>query len=363
MSINRPRIGPFAIVGAVGFVVQLTTLGLLTAWGWPVPAATAVAVELAVLHNFWWHERWTWRDRRDGSRLSRVVRFHAATGAVSLFTNVVVTWWLARTLGLPAIAANAVAVAIASAANFFAADRWVFGRHVPTATVLVLVLTGTASAAPHPEADAGWRRYLQMVEPEIVARPSRCDPNEDPAGEAVDVPSGRIYRWTGCTIVRDMTVDTLVARLLAAGTPPPQPDVTEARLLARGPDMVRVYLKVIRRTVITVAYDTEHEVRFERISPHLARSHSVATRIEEVGGGDQGFLWRLQSYWTYAQVGPDVHVSLVSLSLSRDLPLLLRPLASPIVNRVARESLARTLNALQAFGAAAGDDDVKRPAP
>ena len=54
-------ISKFVIVGCLGFVLQLLTLWALTSLaGWPWLPATAAAVEVAVLHNFVWHERWTW---------------------------------------------------------------------------------------------------------------------------------------------------------------------------------------------------------------------------------------------------------------------------------------------------------------
>ena len=55
-------------VGAIGFALQLGLLALLLRAGLHYLAATAIAVELTILHNFWWHERWTWRDRTTGSQ-------------------------------------------------------------------------------------------------------------------------------------------------------------------------------------------------------------------------------------------------------------------------------------------------------
>lgn len=88
-------------------------------------------------------------------------------------------------------------------------------------------------------------------------------------------------------------------------------------MLSRSGNSLRVYLKLSRTAIVTVVYDTEHDVTFERRSPGLAVSRSVSTRIVETGGGDRGFLWRLNSYWTYTQVGSDVRIDLQSLSLSR----------------------------------------------
>jgi hypothetical protein len=44
-----------------------------------------------------------------------------------------------------------------------------------------------------------------------------------------------------------------------------------------------------------------------------------------------------------------VLVELDSLTLSRSVPALVRPMAMPLVNSVARESMTRTLEALQQF--------------
>ncbi len=42
-------------------------------------------------------------------------------------------------------------------------------------------------------------------------------------------------------------------------------------------------------------------------------------------------------------------VELESLTLSRAMPSLLRPIAAPLVRRIARESMVRTLEALVRF--------------
>src|SRR5262249_14795598 len=156
-------------------------------------------------------------------------------------------------------------------------------------------------------------------------------------------------RWRGSVFVRGITVEQLLHRLQVPGTPPPQEDVAASRVLERGPDRLRVYMRIVRHAIVTVSYDTEHEMTFHRESPSLATARSVATSIQEVGGGDKGFLWRLHSYWRYEQRDGGVLVTLESLTLSRDVPTLLKPLAGRLVSRIARESVARTLDALQRF--------------
>lgn len=121
----------FNLVGAAGFGVQLAVVFLLShvesgfSRTVQVAAVTAIAVEAAILHNFVWHERWTWADRPAAGRgrLARLGAFHLANGLVSIVGNVVIVRLLA---GVNPIAANAIAVAICSLVNFAAGDRLVF---------------------------------------------------------------------------------------------------------------------------------------------------------------------------------------------------------------------------------------------
>jgi putative flippase GtrA len=89
-------------------------------------------VEAAVLHNFVWHERWTWRDRGGGGPvrvLRRLARFHAGGGVVSLTGNVALTVLLVHWMQVPAVLATACAVGLLGVFNFQLADRWVFAGH------------------------------------------------------------------------------------------------------------------------------------------------------------------------------------------------------------------------------------------
>ena len=88
--------------------------------GWPYLLATVLAVEAAMLHNFRWHERWTWRDRtaaESGVRL-RLLRFHLTIGATSAVGNLLLTAVSVEGLGLHPVPANVAAVACLGAAEF-----------------------------------------------------------------------------------------------------------------------------------------------------------------------------------------------------------------------------------------------------
>jgi hypothetical protein len=130
-------------------------------------------------------------------------------------------------------------------------------------------------------------------------------------------------------------------------------------LIARDGDRVRVYMKLRRDSVITVTYNTEHAVEYKQLGSARASSRSVATKIAELTGAgtpqeqekpqgsDHGFLWKLNAYWRYEQVDGGVLIECESVSLSRSVPMLLKPFVSGTVERIARESLQKTLTGLR----------------
>jgi putative flippase GtrA len=126
----------FNFVGAVGILVQLACLALLVSGlHMSYLPATAIAVETAVLHNFVWHERFTWKDRtrqvvrsRARDAALRLVRFHAGNGAVSLLGNLALMRLLVGTLHLPYLPANIATIGVCALLNFAASEWFVFRR-------------------------------------------------------------------------------------------------------------------------------------------------------------------------------------------------------------------------------------------
>jgi putative flippase GtrA len=347
VSFVVPRLGIFLVVGWLGFALQISVLAILISCArWPWLPATVVAVELAVIHNFLWHERVTWRDRNSESGLARFVRFNVATGLTSIGGNLLLMAIYVGLLGIPPVAANLLAVMTMSVVNFVVADRWVF------AASLVLTSSATVMAAPQAETLAAWNRYVAETEARVeravtTSRPDVRDLRAE--GDNHGVASGTISAWRGSVFIPGVQLDDVLNRLQHPGTPPPQEDVVSSRVIARGDDSLRVFIRLVRHAIVTVTYDTEHEISFRRRSPTLATARSVATRIDEVGGGDRGFLWRLNSYWRYEQLRDGVRVDVESITLSRDVPAMVRPIASPIVSRISRESMVRTLEALRRY--------------
>jgi len=125
------RFRRYALVSGLGMVVQLASLWALSSLaGLPVPVATALAVATAVAHNFEWHRRWTWRDRRiRGWRACKALaQFGAANGLTTVAGNVAISVALVQRLAMPVVAANLVAIAACGFANYVLANAVVFRR-------------------------------------------------------------------------------------------------------------------------------------------------------------------------------------------------------------------------------------------
>jgi dolichol-phosphate mannosyltransferase len=119
----------FYFVGAMGIFVQMAVLLALTHFAHlEYLLATGLGVEAAVLHNFIWHERWTWADRigSHGSFLRRLLRFHIANGFLSLAGNLILMRLLVGRFGLNFTPANAISIALCSVLSFVAGDKIVF---------------------------------------------------------------------------------------------------------------------------------------------------------------------------------------------------------------------------------------------
>lgn len=174
----------------------------------------------------------------------------------------------------------------------------------------------------------------------------------------VRIPGARVHHWLGAIFIPSTTVDRLIASL--EERPPAQRDVVRAVVLHRERGGMRVLLRVRHQQLVTVIYDTEHDVVFTRDGPGRARSTTRATRIVEVQAvgtprereleedEDHDFLWRLHAYWRYAQVPGGVVAECESVSLSRDVPLVLRPIAHPLIARTADDAMRAALLALRA---------------
>jgi putative flippase GtrA len=116
----------FNLVGGMGIVVQMLILVVLKA-GFHLNylIATALAVEAAVLHNFLWHERFTWANRA-GASFTRFLKFNLTTGLLSIAGNLGLMKLLVGIGHMNYLLANGLTITACSVVNFLVSDGFVF---------------------------------------------------------------------------------------------------------------------------------------------------------------------------------------------------------------------------------------------
>ena len=121
----------FNAVGAVGILVRAGMLALFVdVLGMHYLLATGLAVEVTVFHNFCFHCKWTWRDRRPGGAEAVIafLRFNLTNGLISLGGSALVVWIMTGLFGFDPLLAGLAALVPCGLANFFLTDRLVFVR-------------------------------------------------------------------------------------------------------------------------------------------------------------------------------------------------------------------------------------------
>ena len=180
-----------------------------------------------------------------------------------------------------------------------------------------------------------------------------------------NIPDGLVHHWLGAVHIPGVRVDDVLAFVQRYDESPRFfKDAIASKLLQRNGDDFEVFLKLRREKDLTIikvnkVYNTTHRVVYRRLDPSHAASRSVTTRIAELEdsgqpgerekpiGHDDGYLWRLNSYWRFVETGDGVTVECESISLSRGIPTGLGWIAEPIVKAIARESVEGTLGSIK----------------
>jgi len=129
----------FNAVGGIGIGVQLAAFAVFRSWlKLDYLLATGLAVEIAVIHNFLWHERFTWADRpatQPVQSLVRLAKFNASNGAVSIAGSLVLMRLLVGEMKFNYVASNLLAIILCSLVNFLLGDRFVFQADAKPAAI------------------------------------------------------------------------------------------------------------------------------------------------------------------------------------------------------------------------------------
>jgi hypothetical protein len=172
-----------------------------------------------------------------------------------------------------------------------------------------------------------------------------------------DISSGIIHDWIGAALIPGATLAKTIGFMqnYDAHKNVYKPEVIDSKLLSRNGNSFKIYLRLLKKKVLTVVLNTEHAVEYFQLSKTRAYSMSRSTRIAEVDspgkpsereieqGGDHGFLWNINSYWRFEERDGGVYIECRAISLTRDVPVGLGWLVTPIIRNLPRESLESTL--------------------
>lgn len=216
-----------------------------------------------------------------------------------------------------------------------------------------------------PEDAARLRRGEQIIE--------ELTPSNGP-----DLPGAMLHHWRGTAFAPGATAADFerVMKDYAAYPTLYSPQVLQARVIAHADDRFQVRMRIRQKHVITVVLDTTYDINFGRLDAQHGYSVSRSTRISEIESPgtrneralgpdkDHGFLWRLNTYWTYEERDEGLYMQVESVSLTRSIPAGLGWAIKPFVESVPRESLEFTLrstcNALRKQGSASVNANIRK---
>lgn len=195
----------------------------------------------------------------------------------------------------------------------------------------------------------------------------------DASGRAMKAPDALIHHWIGAVFIPDTDLEHTLELVQDYDRHQDiyKPEVVQSRLVRRSGNNFKIFYRLRKHKVITVTLNTDHDVYYMPVDATHWQSRSYSTRIQEVEdagkpterekpvGKDGGFLWRLYSYWRFEQMDGGVYIECESISLTRDIPLLVSWIVKPFVTDIPKESLQMTLGstrkALQTASRAAKD--------
>ena len=182
-----------------------------------------------------------------------------------------------------------------------------------------------------------------------------------PSGEFAEIPGGMIHDWEGIVFIPGAKLRDVLALLQDYDHQSIYfaPDVQQSKLEEHSGNHYRVFLRFRRTKIITVVLNTDHAIDYFSDSETRAHSRSTAIRIAEVDdpgkpsekekppGHDNGFLWRMETWWRLEEKDSGVYLQNQVISLTRDIPTGLGWAIEPFVTSIPKESLEFTLGAVR----------------
>jgi hypothetical protein len=173
------------------------------------------------------------------------------------------------------------------------------------------------------------------------------------------VENGMLHDWVGAIRIPGATASNVRSLLQDYDNHAKvfHPDVLDSKLLARSGDHFEIYLRLVKKKVITVVLDTWHTVDYRTRDDVSGYCRSFTTRVCEIEHPGKtgefarfpdtgyGYLWRMYSIWRFEERSGGTIVECRVVSLTRDIPSGLGWIMSPMVQKLPAESLKATLEA------------------
>ena len=238
--------------------------------------------------------------------------------------------------------------------------------------ILAALLAAPAVAADlKPQTLDAFDRYVRQAAQRLENRPDfiwmspgKGDLVVAPVGAnpVSKIPGGLVHDWVGVVFLPGVTVDREIALAQDYNKHKEiyKPEVLDSRILSRDGNHFRIYLRLFKKQIVTVVLATEHDVRYEQLSPKRWRSFSETTKIAEVEnagkpnereqppGHGEGFLWKLSTFWRFEERDGGTWVECEAISLTRDIPAGLGWVIEPIIRNLPKQSLESTLRSTRA---------------
>jgi hypothetical protein len=177
----------------------------------------------------------------------------------------------------------------------------------------------------------------------------------------VAMPGAMLHHWRGTVFLAGAKAADLEPILRDFNTYPQHfaPQVLKASSLSQGNDSLQSKMRIRQKHILTVVMDMNFDVIFGRLDPQHEFSSSRSTRVAEIASAgspsehalspadDHGFLWRLNTYWTWEERDGGLYMQIESISMTRSIPRGLGWSLGPFVESVPRESLEFTLRSAE----------------
>jgi hypothetical protein len=240
--------------------------------------------------------------------------------------------------------------------------------------VLMLALDAPRAllADPPREATAAFDAYCRGLDQRLIAQHATgasflASPDSIPhPGElhiervtaSPNIATGaRLDHWRGTTFVPGATAAAFedLLRNFSAYPTTFSPEVLSARATPLSRDHLLATMRVRQHHVITVVMDATYDVTFAESTPQRGYSRSRSTSITEIDSAgtprehplspaqEHGFLWRLNTWWSWEERDGGLAIQIETVSLSRSVPRGLGWIVGPYVDSIPRESLEFTL--------------------